>query len=258
MTRRTKYKKRRRRKKRVNKNTTPNLRLQETRFKYRQIYSVQVGELGLLRTGFQVNSFTNFYTPYSGAPAVLSLNEPISKQKGQFDSYKPTYIQIKYTPRYNNGNWINNLASGTSPPIYIAYDSDNTSLPKNIQTLVTRDHVKVYSPYKPWTYGVRLPNMKLPNNTGMGGFNNLQNEINNRTGVIWIGTTNQITDYQGNALPEGNQIGDFLVTYYCSFKGRQYNEVTDPLNPNYDATVSEDLELDLQLIGVTGPTGPQA
>lgn len=213
-------------------------------FKYRQLFPLKtVGggsgntEEGKIDARFDPWSFTAFYSLNPQNPAT-AINEPKDYQKNQFDYYRPSYIKIKYTPFSNNsGPQQGTPAENQVPPVYIVFDPDNVGASPPIDSMVTRDYCKQVNMSRPWVVKFRLPRVKQKDNTAKDkGWNNAQSEAGNTSGVIWIKSKEPYRDDKGNVLANGGAgvfVGEMLVTYYCSFKNRQYTSIINARDVNY-------------------------
>lgn len=209
-------------------------------YKYRQLFKLLTTagddtDRGFIDARFDPWSFSKFYTANPQSTPV-ALDEPKDYQKNQFDYYRPSYIKIKYTPTSNRSGPYQSGSVNTAgfenlvPPVYVVFDPDNIGASPEIQSMVTRDYCKQVNMSRPWTVKFRLPNVIQDQQSAKPfGWNNVQAEAGNTAGVIWIKSDQQYIDDKGNPLGDagdgGREVGEFLVTYYCSFKNRQYHAI---------------------------------
>lgn len=223
--RRRRFKRRRRKGDRA---LTSNISRQVTRFRYVELFPIQTNSdaSGVVSAAIQVHNFTDFFTPQSGTPAtVLPVNEARLFQVPQFDLYKVTYIKLQYILMMNRTGIPTLGEDGNVPALIVCYDPDNTGFPSSVQSLLTRDHSKMFSLLDEWEYKIRIPDTQLPGQVELyRGYHNTQSQARNNAGVIWMQTNGAIRN-GSTAVAANTFIGQLKATVYVSWKGRQYNKI---------------------------------
>lgn len=174
-------------------------------------------------------SLTNQFVNDPGTAATVVAPYNFAKIKDMFDMYRVVKIKLTYTAFARTGNYLS-AAQQTLPNLYILYDPDNTGLGTAATNLVTGKSVQK-SLGDNWTYTVRVPSYSSSNI--VQGWQNLQNEQGNLTGVIALKTVQELSP----APPSGTHLGQLKIESWIEFKGRADNNPTTYFGVAADQTL---------------------
>lgn len=195
------------------------------RFRLRTLGQLVTDGTGGILARIQIHSMSNFYSPETNAN-----NSPLLEKdnlKALFDQYKVQGVTINYTPGYNNFSKAQGITSatevkdlGSQPGFYIVEDVDNTGLPSDIATAVTRNNVKQYDLSRKFKCQVKARSIYQGGITSPNGWLNMNNEAAHTAGVVWM-LTDGPYEINGVKAPALTRIGSLLLESYILVRARQ-------------------------------------
>jgi len=194
-------------------------------FKMRLASTLTTDITGLINARIQVSNLSSHWWT-SGAAAGSALLET-TNLKALFDNYLVQSVNIKFTPSYNSvsdsGITGGNAAVlGSIPNLFIAYDPDNAGGPGSLNKVLTSEKVTSRSMLKPFSKRYKIQKV-FQGTTGQpmlaNGYNNLQDENNNNSGVIWIRSDFPVQDGSGAPIIQ-ERIGTVFIETIVRFKNR--------------------------------------
>jgi len=208
------------------------------RFKVRAVYPVRTqtigGQVGAVAININTQSFGRFFNlPLS---SIVLNGVQTNCIKTLYDHYVVEGIKLKWIPGLNNASAIAGGATiGAVPSMAVAYDTDNLGQPPNFQMMIQRDYATIYSPLDQWEryFKIKYVEQEQEQPHPMG-YHNLQDEVLNGNGVIWIKTDTSFRDGAGTGLADDSLVGHLMATVYMKVKGRtslsQLGSSIDPLD----------------------------
>lgn len=187
-------------------------------------------EFGILRAAISPRSMSFTYTPDCQSPTGHANLTNFAKLKDLYDLYKTNWCKIKFTPRFDSAELF---GASFIPQIHVAFDPDQSGCLNIKQVKANKTH-RVYSPYKPFTYFIRIPkytSMSVIQQPSDGppvvplilgstpnGWENLQDEGagSARNGIIAIMTEQSIVPVP----TDGVILGEIEVEVCYTVKGR--------------------------------------